>query len=266
MDEISMIDCINFYNISKQMCIALNNEFNPFEGKNVIFAGDFAQLPPVSVGRALYSQTVSSVIHTTMSHVEQKAALGKAIWHQFTTAVILRENMRQRSQSPEDAKFRTLLENLQYKSCSDEDIQFLHGCVTGKSGDHQSQWRDSQFRNVSVITSFNATRDKLSERGAMQFANETNQTLSNFYSVDKYSATSQGVKITKKSQKNQIDPICNTDRLLSQDQYIFWSLPPNSTNNHPGKLSLCKGMPVMIKKNKATECGVTNGAEGVVVG
>jgi hypothetical protein len=95
MDEISMIDCVNLYNISKQMCIALNNEFDPFGGKNVIFAGDFAQLPPVSVGQALYSQKVNSVIHTTMSHVEQEAALGKAIWHQFTIAVILRENMRQ---------------------------------------------------------------------------------------------------------------------------------------------------------------------------
>jgi hypothetical protein len=104
MDEISMIDCTNLYNISKQMCKALDDEFNPFGGKNMIFTGDFAQLPPVSTGKALYSNTVTSVLHTTQSYAEQEAALSKAIWHQFTTAVILRENMRQRSQSVDDAK------------------------------------------------------------------------------------------------------------------------------------------------------------------
>jgi len=31
-------------------------------------------------------------------------------------------------------------------------------------------------------------------------------------------------------------------------------------------LTLCKGMPVMIKRNEATECCVTNGAEAIVVG
>ncbi|KAA1478943.1 hypothetical protein DENSPDRAFT_752413, partial [Dentipellis sp. KUC8613] len=33
-----------------------------------------------------------------------------------------------------------------------------------------------------------------------------------------------------------------------------------------GRLSLCRGMPVMIKFNEATECCVTNGAEAIVVG
>ena len=49
-----------------------------------------------------------------------------------------------------------------------------------------------------------------------------------------------------------------------QDQ--LWALPHKDTNNHPGKLSLCIGLPVMIKANEATECNVTNGAEAVVVG
>lgn len=41
---------------------------------------------------------------------------------------------------------------------------------------------------------------------------------------------------------------------------------PAETKHHPGKLSICIKMSVMIKKNKATECNVTNGAEGIVVG
>jgi len=30
----------------------------------------------------------------------QEAAIGKALWHQVTTVVILRKNMRQRTQTP----------------------------------------------------------------------------------------------------------------------------------------------------------------------
>jgi len=46
----------------------------------------------------------------------------------------------------------------------------------------------------------------------------------------------------------------------------MWNLSHSSTEHHPGILALCKGMPVMIKRNEATECCVTNGAEAIVVG
>ena len=49
-------------------------------------------------------------------------------------------------------------------------------------------------------------------------------------------------------------------------QEVLWSLPYACTENMPGILNICIGMPVMIKKNIATECGVTNGAEAKVVG
>ena len=48
--------------------------------------------------------------------------------------------------------------------------------------------------------------------------------------------------------------------------YCLWALPPSSTQHRVGKLKLCLGMPVMIKNNEATECGVTNGAETIIVG
>ena len=46
----------------------------------------------------------------------------------------------------------------------------------------------------------------------------------------------------------------------------MWKIPPETTDHAPGKLSLCYGLPVMINYNIATECYVTKGAEGVVVG
>ena len=49
-------------------------------------------------------------------------------------------------------------------------------------------------------------------------------------------------------------------------QKALWNLPHGSTEHIPGKLSVCIGMPVMLRHNEATECCVTKGAEGTVAG
>ena len=119
IDEISMVDCQALYNISGSMNMAMSIEDAAFAGKNMIFAGDFAQLPPVAkAGPPLYSKMVSSVWHSSNSVSQQKNSIGKALWHQFTVVVLLTQNMRQKSQSEEDAKFRKLLVNLRMRSCN----------------------------------------------------------------------------------------------------------------------------------------------------
>lgn len=40
-----MVDCRSVYNICAKMCTALKNDGQAFGGVNMIFAGDFAQLP-----------------------------------------------------------------------------------------------------------------------------------------------------------------------------------------------------------------------------
>ncbi|KAF8573130.1 hypothetical protein K439DRAFT_1650058 [Ramaria rubella] len=141
---------------------------------NMILCGDFAQLPPVRA-KALYSPD--------------------AIWHQFTTVVILRENMRQWLQTREDITFRAALENMRYKDCTSDDINLLHSlCSKGSPGKRKLE--QARFRH----------------------------------------------------------------------QRVLWNLPPDMTDHKAGKLSLRLGMPVLIKKNIATECCVTNGAEAIVVG
>ena len=93
MDEVSMLDCLSLYKICERMCIAMKEENQPFGGINMIFAGDFAQLPPAVAGHPLYDHKVQSTIHTVKADREQQTSIGKALWHQFTTVVILRKNM-----------------------------------------------------------------------------------------------------------------------------------------------------------------------------
>ncbi len=110
-DEVSMLSCSDLYRISARLCAVFNIYHVPFGGINMIFAGDFAQLPPAygGSGQSLYSGYVGA---KSDSMRDQHAALGKALWHQVLTVVILRQNMRQRSQTIEDSRLWTALENM----------------------------------------------------------------------------------------------------------------------------------------------------------
>jgi hypothetical protein len=55
-------------------------------------------------------------------------------------------------------------------------------------------------------------------------------------------------------------------QINSADQLQIWKLRHGATDNFAGKLSLCIGMPVMIRNNDATELCITKGQEAFVVG
>lgn len=95
LDEVSMAACHAMYKISAQIAKATDIKDKPFGGISIIFAGDFAQLPPVG-GASLYSGGFNPQWNLKINPHYQEAAIGKAIWHQVTTVVILRENMRQK--------------------------------------------------------------------------------------------------------------------------------------------------------------------------
>jgi PIF1-like helicase len=184
LDEVSMVSCDDNYKISSQLAKALNEFGLPYGGINMIFLGDFAQLPPV-FGSPLYSGTVGTQLMSRMTVQGQKAAIGKALWHQVTTVVILRKNMRQRTQTAEDAKLRTTLENMRYAACTTEDIKFLKTQIAGRCPG-QPKLSDKEIRNVSIITALNAQKDRINELGSARFAAKTGQTLTPFYSIDRF--------------------------------------------------------------------------------
>jgi len=88
LDEVSMLSCCDMFLINTRLTHVMNDLDSPFGGLNMIFTRDFAQLPPV-IGQehaSLYSCTVG--MNATLLH-DQEAAIGKALWHQVTTVVIL---------------------------------------------------------------------------------------------------------------------------------------------------------------------------------
>src|SRR6266545_4473159 len=124
IDEISMIGCSLLFNISEALIEAKGNTA-PFGGINVIFAGDFAQLPPVGDTR------LSAAVHTSQtkscSKRGQEIAYGKLLWLSINKAVILSENMRQTGS--ENEVLNDLLERLREGRCTDSDYNLLSSRV-----------------------------------------------------------------------------------------------------------------------------------------
>jgi PIF1 helicase. len=264
IDEVSMIACHEMYNISSQLAKALNISNLPFGGLNMIFAGDFAQLPPVG-GASLYSGGVGA-INTRATPRHQEAAIGKALWHQVTTVVILKENMRQKSQTKEDASLRKALVNMRYGQCTPEDIIFLRTRIAGHRAD-QPKVSIKEFRNVAIICGVHTQKDMINQLGSERFAAETNQTLTHFYSIDEWG---KEIDPAAKKKWGKSKAASKTKHKSSQlginDQQIIWKLRHGATEHFAGKLSLCIGMPIMIRNNDATELCITKGQEGFVAG
>ena len=55
LDEVSMLSARDMYKISHQLSCVLNIYDKPFGGMNMVFAGDFAQLPPAIGGETFHS-------------------------------------------------------------------------------------------------------------------------------------------------------------------------------------------------------------------
>jgi hypothetical protein len=265
IDEVSMLACHEMYKISAQLAKALGIYDLPFGGMNMIFAGDFAQLPPVG-GASLYSNQVGTQNHAGLKPAQQEAAIGKALWHQITTVVILRENMRQKTQTLEDAKLRTALVNMRYGQCTSEDIVFLRSRVAGKQPG-QPNIAAKEFRNVAIICGKHTQKDQINALGTERFAADTNQKLTNFYSIDKWGKESDPAEKAKWGKSKSAPKTKHkSNEMEFEDQLQIWKVRHGSTDNFAGKLSLCIGIPVMIRNNDATELCITKGQEAFVVG
>ena len=262
-DEVSMLSARDLYRISYQLAHTFNKPEAPFGGMNMVFSGDFAQLPPVPGGesKSLYSHTIGA-LGTSLS--SQEEAIGKALWHQITTVIILRQNMRQRTQSEQDSRLRTALENMRYKSCTPADIDFLYSRISSAHPDRVTVANEN-FIRVPIITALNIHKDEINAIGAERFARESNQELIDFYSDD--SIASRNCQTNRQSTHKASRKNTKLDDISNELQVHLWAqLPSENSMKIAGKLRLCLGMPVMIRNNFATELCITRGQEGYVCG
>jgi hypothetical protein len=233
VDEVSMIGCKLLLKISEALNDAKQNE-SPFGGLNIIFAGDFSQLPPVGETR-LFAHINTHDIKTTQG---QQNIFGKLLWLSVKTVVILTEVMRQ--QGTENITFVSLLGRLREGKCTHNDFELLNSRQLPKS-DVMSPTEN--WSNIPIIVSNNECKDALNIRATAEFAARNKKTMHWYYATD----TKGGKDI-------------EDERL----QYHLESMHSGKTNQRLRKIPLVIGMPVMICQNFDVEHGVVNGCTGTL--
>jgi hypothetical protein len=169
--------------------------------------------------------------------------------------------MRQKNQSAADVQLRTALENMRYAACTQYVINFLHSRIAGNHP-RQPKLADERFRNVSIITAFNAPKDRINQLGSERFAKETGQTLTHFHFIDQFGEEENPATDKKRMRKKQT---LNNGKINVILRHVLWNLRHSASDHVPGKLSLCIGIPIIICNNEATELCITKG-QGHVAG
>ncbi|KAJ7177009.1 hypothetical protein C8R46DRAFT_836617, partial [Mycena filopes] len=152
-----MVGCPFLHDISHQLSVAKGNDL-AFGGLSVVFAGDFAQLPPVGQ-KKLYAKLTAKDIEQAGTTYGQKVVFGKLLWLSVNTVVMLTQNMRQTG--PENQPFVELLSRLREGKCT-SDV----------------------WKNAPVIVAQNAMKDALNIQMAHDFAVSSGRTLHWYYAID----------------------------------------------------------------------------------
>ena len=227
VDEVSMIGCRLLLQIHEALVDAKGCT-EPFGGVSVIFAGDFAQLPPVSQTK-LFSRVKST---------GEAIIFGQLLWRLVTTVVMLTQPMRQAG--PENEHFVGMLTRLRDGRCTQEDYELLNSRLLRTALDDTLR---PQWQNAPMIVYTNAIKDAINIEATVAFAGRTGQQVSWYHAVDTY--------CRKPIEDNTI-----TD--------ILSSLPSNKTGGRIRALPLVLGMPVMITENFDVAGGIVNGSTGIL--
>jgi hypothetical protein len=227
VDEVSMIGCYLLLQIHRALVDAKGCT-DPFGGVNVIFAGDFAQLPPVGQTK-LFTRTGST---------KEAIVFGQLLWRSITTVVMLTQQMRQAG--AENVPFVEMLSRLRDGRCTPADYELLNTRLLSVALDHTLR---PQWRSAPVIVYMNAIRDAVNVEATMAFARQTNQRVHWYHAVDTYCG-------------HTIEDSAITD--------LLDSMPSNKTGGRVGALPLVLGMPVIISENLDVSGGIVNGSIGIL--
>jgi len=233
IDEVSMIGCNLMLEIHEALCEAKENTL-PFGGINIIFAGDFAQLPPVGDTR-LYSHLNTKTVGTGRG---QRNVFGKLLWLSVDTVIMLHQIVRQNAQS--DPKFTGLLSRLRCGECNDDDFNPLHSKLLSET---HTDWNNPIWSSVPILVSNNDVKDALNEQATRAFAARTGKRLNYYHATDKRGGSA----------------ISDEDLQSALNTYHS-----GKTEQRMGLLPLVEGMPVMICQNYDVAHGIVNGCTGIL--
>jgi hypothetical protein len=239
IDEFSMISKTFLARLSRNISIGKQGGADfmdavSFGGLNVVLCGDLHQFPPVAVRKCdhLYRPLDASL--DTLD-----AQLGRGIYEEFQSVVILTEQMR-----VTDLRWRELLSNIRRCRVQKNDLEILHALVLDES--NIPEFQTDPWRSAPLITPRHAVRILWNEFSARRWCQTTNRHLF----------------------------ICPCEDTIAgrplnmSEQYHVALQSQRRTHSHtqlPDQIEITNGMQVLVTNNISTDLDITNGARGEIV-
>jgi ATP-dependent DNA helicase PIF1 len=228
LDEVSMLTP-DLFELLDEIGRRIRKSTKPFGGIQLVFVGDFYQLPPV----------VKNTIQERADICEEEKAKERIfafespLWKQcFKESYELKIIMRQR-----DPEFQKILSEARIGKLSDESIAQLTKCVRKMKS--KSEIKPTLlFSKRATVNRINDTNLKALTEPAQIYKADTVFSASN---------TEQGISESSETVQRAI---------LKLDRDAPYS----------PELSLRKGAQVMLLSNLSTELGLVNGSRGVITG
>ena len=254
VDEYSMLSKTFLATLSRNISIGMEGTEGfqagrSFGGLNVILCGDLHQFPPVACSKreALY--------HPLDTRDSLDAQIGRQTYEEFSTVVILKEQMR-----VSDPTWRDFLEHLRYGKVEPRHLKMLRTLIlrrTTPSSDPPLSPADSHslpaidfvtqpWVDAALITPRHAVRTQWNEATSQKRCSETGRHLFICPALD----TIKGSLLTLEERYALASRHKNTKRRRNKDL--------------PESILLAIGMKVMVTNNLQTDLDITNGARGVI--
>jgi len=239
IDEFSMLSRSFLATLSRNIGIGLEgapytNQDHSFGGLNVILCGDLHQFPSVACAK---SQALYHPVNLVKDSDDAK--VGRRIYEEFSTVVVLREQMH-----VTDQEWRDFLIRLRYGRVRRGDFVMLRSLLLYQS---LIDFSSSPWTDASLITPRHAVRTHWNHASLRKACSESAQRLL----------------------------VCNAEDTIKNHPLSLqerYALAQRNTGDGrrkrkglPETIELAIGMKVMVTSNIATDLDITNGARGTIV-
>ncbi len=201
-----------------------------FGGMNVILFGDFHQFPPVGHDNAALYRDSGNLA---------RSVIGKSIYDQFTTVVLLTQQIR-----VTDHVWNELLQRLRTGDCTDKDIEIIDSLVLEDKCDNLPDFQQPPWDEAILVTSRQLPRDEWNLASIRQHCNRTGQRWYNCPAEDTCGRGREG--------------------LSAEERLLVAGTPNKNTGQLSDNIVLAIGMKAMIVRNIATEADLANGTRGII--
>jgi hypothetical protein len=246
IDEHSMISKSFLAKLSRHIGVGKGLDGKPdvsFGGINVILCGDFHQFPPVATARqnALFYKEAPPKASGMKAHDLSDAILGREIYEEFTTVVILKEQMR-----VVDPVWREFLVRLRYGRVQPEDLQMLRKLIVGSPECPLRDFKKYPWADMRLVTPRHGMRRHWNEAALREHCVKEQKTLFICPAYDR----------------------CR-GRALTLSERCGLALKIKTSKRSkilPSNVEFAVGAQVLVTQNLDVDIDVTNGARGEVVG